>query len=128
MNGMMAAGGAATPDLIARQSKLLPHLLRRCVGAWTDLFALGLILVVPDYLLGNDQYRATMAIWIGAAILYFPLCEGIWGRTVGKLITGLVVVDKDGHAPGILKAVVRTVLRLAEVNPLLLGGVPAGIA
>jgi uncharacterized RDD family membrane protein YckC len=122
-----AATGAIAQD-IAQESKLLPHLLLRWAGAWIDLIALALFLVIPDFLLGNEVYRATMAIWIGVAILYFPIAEGFWGRTAGKLVTGLIVVDRAGNPPGLLKAVVRTVLRLVEVNPLLLGGIPAAIA
>ena len=36
-------------------------------------------------------------------------------------------VDRDGHPPGFAKALIRTALRLIEVNPLLIGGFPAGI-
>jgi len=49
------------------------------------------------------------------------------GRSLGKLVTGTVVVTEQGRMPGILRAIVRTVLRLIEVNPFLLGGLPAGI-
>jgi uncharacterized RDD family membrane protein YckC len=37
----------------------------------------------------------------------------------------LVVVDETGTPPGLIKALVRTALRLIEVNPLLAGGLPA---
>ena len=62
-----------------------------------------------------------------AAIAYFPVSEGLWGRTVGKLVTGLVVVDSKGNRPGLLRATGRTVTRMIEVNPFLLGGLPAGL-
>ena len=62
-----------------------------------------------------------------AALAYFPVTEGIWGRSAGKLITGAIVVNEDGDPPGIPKALVRTLLRLVEVNPFLMGGVPAGL-
>ena len=126
-----ATTGAIPEDIaedIARDSKLLPHLLLRWAGSWIDLIVLALLLIVPDFLLGNEVYQATMAIWLGAAILYFPIAEGFWGRTAGKLLTGLIVVDHAGRPPGLLKAAVRTLLRLVEVNPLLLGGIPAAIA
>jgi uncharacterized RDD family membrane protein YckC len=113
---------------IARRSRLVPHLLLRWVGAWVDFIVLALLFLAPDYVLGNDLYRATLAIWLGAAILYFPIGEGVWGRTIGKLVTGTIVVDATGHAPGLLKASLRTLLRLIEVNPLLAGGIPAALA
>jgi uncharacterized RDD family membrane protein YckC len=53
--------------------------------------------------------------------------EGRWGATLGKFGTKIRVVDRLGRVPGYGRAVVRTLLRLVEVNPLLLGGIPAGI-
>ena len=104
------------------------YVLLRWVGAWIDLIVLALFLLVPDYVLGNARYQETIFVWLGAIILYFPVLEALWGRTLGKLLTGLVIVDKDGRPPGFLKALLRTLLRLFEVNPLLLGGIPAAIA
>ena len=112
---MLPYDDAASPEQIARRSTLGLHLLLRWIGAWVDFIVLFLFFLVPNYLLGDEGYRATMAIWLGAAILYFPIGEGFWGRTVGKLFTGLIVVDEAGRPPGILKATIRTVLRLIEV-------------
>ena len=48
-------------------------------------------------------------------LLYYTLLEGATGRTVGKFITGIRVVDdRSGRAPGILSALVRTLLRLID--------------
>lgn len=102
--------------------------VRRWLGAWIDLAALMGVLVGADYLLGNDLYQRTLPVWIGYLLLYFPILEGKWGWSVGKLLTGTRVVDEAGLAPGIWKATKRTIPRLIEVNPLLLGGIPAGIA
>lgn len=103
-------------------------LLRRWLGAWIDFVALLACLIVPDYVLGNETYRATLAIWVGLLIAYFPATEALFGRTLGKLLTRTRVVDGAGRRPSIVQAVVRTLFRLIEVNPLLLGGLPAGIA
>jgi uncharacterized RDD family membrane protein YckC len=81
-----------------------------------------------ETLLGNDTYRQTLWIWILGIVLYFPLTEGLLGWSVGKLVTKTRVVRADGSLPGVGKAAIRTVLRLIEVNPLLLGGLPAAIA
>jgi uncharacterized RDD family membrane protein YckC len=128
MSEGIATGGLATPEDIAQRSSLALLLVLRWIGAWIDLIVLALFLLAPDYFLGNETYRATIAIWLGLVILYFPIGEAFWGRTLGKLLTGLVVVDADGRPPGLLKAVLRTLLRLFEVNPLVAGGLPAGIA
>ncbi len=53
--------------------------------------------------------------------------EGLTGRSLGKLLTGTVVVTEAGQVPGIPRAIVRTLARVLEANPFLLGGLPAGI-
>ena len=62
-----------------------------------------------------------------ALVAYYWVGEAIWGRTLGKLVTGLKVVNKYGNPPGFGSALVRTFFRLIEVNPFLIGGIPAGI-
>jgi uncharacterized RDD family membrane protein YckC len=59
---------------------------------------------------------------------YFFLSEALWSRTTGKYLQGLVVVGADGRRCGWRAALVRTPLRVLEANPLLFGGLPAGVA
>jgi uncharacterized RDD family membrane protein YckC len=48
-------------------------------------------------------------------VLYYVLMEGLTGRTVGKMVTGIRVVDEaTGSTPGVGQAVLRTVLRLID--------------
>jgi uncharacterized RDD family membrane protein YckC len=112
---------------LAQHSGFGELLTRRAIGACIDFIVLFLFLLIPDAVLGNELYQKTIWLWLGAVALYFVLGEGVWGRSVGKLITGTVVVDGAGQTPGILKAVARTVLRIIEVNPVSLC-LPAGIA
>jgi len=130
----IAAGGTVKPEELVQQSNLVFYLLLRWLGCWIDLvvvlllviapvFAPSLRGVVPDYVLG-----AALLIGLVVAILYFPVGEAFWGRTLGKLLTGLVIIDRDGRPPGVGKALLRTLLRLIEVNPLLMGAIPAAIA
>lgn len=128
MTESLPADGPADAGDVAQRSDLFLHLLLRWAGAWIDLIVLALFLLGPDYLLGNERYQATLPIWLGAVVLYFPVGEAFWGRTLGKLLTGMVVVDETGRAPGVLRALLRTLLRVFEVNPLLAGGIPAAIA
>lgn len=60
-------------------------------------------------------------------LLHYLIIEGLTGYTLGKLVLRIRVVDNDFNPPGIGKAFIRTILRLIEVNPLLFGGIPAGI-
>lgn len=93
-----------------------------------------------------DNLLATVAAFIAVAMLktnspylaggalcltylgYFFLSEALWSRTPGKYLQGLVVVDLSGGRCGWRRALVRTLLRVVEANPLLLGGLPAGVA
>jgi uncharacterized RDD family membrane protein YckC len=102
--------------------------VRRWLGAWIDFLVLLSFLLVPDYVLGNETYRATLAIWLSLLAAYFPVTEMLFGKTVGKLVTRTRVVNEAGSRPSFLQAIVRTLFRLIEVNPILVGGLPAGIA
>jgi uncharacterized RDD family membrane protein YckC len=108
-------------------------LVRRWLGCWIDFVALVLLLFWPGllgYLLGPPGAVAAAVMVLTAialVLLYFPITEGIWGRSAGKFVTGTIVVDEWGRPPGIGKAAIRTLARLIEVNPFLLGGLPAGI-
>ncbi len=43
-------------------------------------------------------------------LAYFILTTGIWGRTVGKWVAGIVVVDEEGRTPGVAVAIPREVV------------------
>lgn len=101
---------------------------RRWLGAWIDFVILLSFLLVPDYVLGNETYRATLAVWVGLLLAYFPVTEVLLGRTVGKFVARTRVVNAQGRKPSFVQALVRSLFRLIEVNPLLVGGAPAGIA
>ncbi|MDX1804110.1 MAG: RDD family protein [Alcanivorax sp.] len=99
----------------------------RWIATYLDFAVLFSFLLIPDYLLGNTVYRETLPIWLSLLVLYFPALEGFSGYTVGKYICRIKVVDCHGQAPGVWKAVLRTLLRVIEVNPFLAGGIPAGL-
>lgn len=64
---------------------------------------------------------------IGVFLGYFFILEGLWARTLGKYLQGLVVQKLDGSPAGWKIALIRTILRVIEVNPVLLGALPAGL-
>jgi uncharacterized RDD family membrane protein YckC len=114
-----------TPEAIAR-SYDTSIIVRRWLGCWVDFIVLLAIFLIPDAL-NHDVYQRLLPVWVTLAVAYFPLTEGLFGRSLGKLATRTVVVNAAGENPGIGRAFVRTLLRVVEVNPLFLGGVPAGI-
>lgn len=67
---------------------------------------------------GFDLTRlsAQGSVWLlVTVVLYYVLLEGLAGRTLGKLITGIRVIDpQTGGRPGLLSAFVRTLLRLVD--------------
>lgn len=58
---------------------------------------------------------------------YFVVLEGLWSRTIGKYLQGLVVRKLDGSPAGWKAAIIRSVLRIIEINPVFFGGIPAGL-
>jgi uncharacterized RDD family membrane protein YckC len=69
----------------------------------------------------------------GAAALSTYLCsyflpEWLFGATVGKAVFSLRVRQLSGEPCTASQIAIRTLSRLVEVNPLLLGALPAGIA
>ena len=102
--------------------------VRRWLGAWIDFIVLLSFLIVPDYVFGNATYQATLAIWLSLLAAYFPVTEMLFGKTLGKFVTRTRVVNAAGRRPSFVQAIVRTLFRLLEVNPVLAGGIPAGIA
>ncbi|PXY41515.1 RDD family protein [Flavobacterium cheongpyeongense] len=48
---------------------------------------------------------------IAIAIIYYVLTEGLFGRTLGKLVTGTIVVNENGLKPGFGTIFKRTLCR-----------------
>jgi uncharacterized RDD family membrane protein YckC len=65
---------------------------------------------------------------VSAYLGYFFVSESFWGGSPGKLLFGLRVRRLTGERCSVRQIGIRTLLRLIEVNPLLLGGLPACIS
>ena len=77
-------------------------------------------------MLGEAGVGLMFISWFAIAFLYPLLFEALWnGQTPGKRICGLAVVMGDGTPIGWTAAVVRNVMRTADVLPL---GYAAGLA
>lgn len=65
----------------------------------------------------NGNYQVTGLKFLPIPIawfLYFPLCEGIAGQTLGKKLLGLYVVDFKGETPTIGHTFVRRMVDIFE--------------
>ncbi len=69
------------------------------------------------------QCVAVIAVWFA----YFFLSEWLLSATPGKLLAGLTVKTIDGGRINSRQAGIRTLLRIVEVNPFIVGALPAAI-
>lgn len=60
-------------------------------------------------------------------LLQYLILEPFTGYTIGKFVLRIKVVNESGQRIGLIKGLIRTFFRIIEVNPFLLGGIPAGI-
>lgn len=101
---------------------------RRWMATWVDLLVLLLLIGwIPNHFQPESTKEAVRLGCIGVGILYYPLLEGWTGRTAGKWLLRIKVVNDLGEVPGLGAAWIRTFFRLFEVNPILFGGLPAGL-
>jgi uncharacterized RDD family membrane protein YckC len=87
------------------------------------LISLLLAAQLPDSV-GQARWAIVVATYLG----YYLIQEGLWATTLGKRVFGLRVSRVDGASPGWGGALWRTLTRVIEVNPLLLGVLPGGLA
>ncbi|MDT5034707.1 MAG: hypothetical protein QOC94_4878 [Actinoplanes sp.] len=98
---------------------------RRVVATLLDGVIFGIVSSIFTALFGTSSSSSGMAftrlstggsaLLFVVVVLYYVLMEGLAGRTVGKMITGIRVVDEaTGGTPGVGQAVLRTVLRLID--------------
>jgi len=100
----------------------------RLIAVFIDhILAFGLMMFIVA--LVPESFTVLKAVLFFLVYLgYFVVLEALWSRTLGKFFQGLVVRKLDGSRCDWKAALIRGGLRLLEVNPLLLGGLPAGIA
>jgi uncharacterized RDD family membrane protein YckC/ribosomal protein L37E len=63
---------------------------------------------------------SSLPFWIAflsGSFVYYWICEGVWGRTLGKRLFDLRVVRVDGAPAGLGRAFVRTALRPVDALP-----------
>ncbi len=76
-----------------------------------------------------EDLLALQVFLFGAVYLsYYFLFEAFISRTPGKLQTGLIVIKFDGGRCTWRDSLIRTCCRIIEVNPALLGAIPAALS
>ena len=92
-----------------------------------NLFAC-LISILTVGLLHTDSSIVGGTVLVFTYLFYFFIFEMLWSRTPGKFMQGLVVRNIDGTRCNLKGHLIRTLARLLEANPFLLGGIPPGLA
>lgn len=96
-----------------------------------------LLIFLPDVLgifvlldIKTGLYNAPkLATWLITLFFYYLVCEGIWFRTIGKMITGTRVIQTSGNNPDFSQIIARSLIRfipLEFVTYLVGGDRPAG--
>jgi len=109
-----------TPDMQATKGIRLAHL-------FIDYFGFFAILVIVMFLAGfvataigyqdfliwlTSESLSVNLVSILLYLLYYFIWEAMAARTLGKLITGTIIVDENGEKPTVRAAFIRTVCRL----------------
>jgi uncharacterized RDD family membrane protein YckC len=87
-------------------------------------FLIGVMLVIVVVIVGGEEALAALektpdsAIGIPVMLLNYIFCEGLFGITVGKLVTGTKVVNEQGLAPSLGQVIGRSFSRLVPFEPL----------
>lgn len=109
-----------------------PKLAKRTIATIIDygLYFTFFIWAVTTYGVPNDEggysLNGLKGIWVEIVwLIYFPIAEGIFGRTLGKYIFGLTVLTKSGNSISFLQAIKR---RLLDIPDFFLFGIVAFVA
>ncbi|MCX6831921.1 MAG: RDD family protein [candidate division Zixibacteria bacterium] len=100
---------------------LIDGLLLAAIFFPTTRIAKGVWIMAPsDHLwrLGWFITDPLCMIFLLVIFIYFVVLEGVFGRTVGKRLLRLRVVRRDGGNSGLLKAMLRNLLRLVDGLPI----------
>ena len=91
-----------------------------------NLIALLLTLILAG-MLPEDRPTLRAISLVTVYLGYYFVLEAVWSRTLGKYFQGLVVRKLNGERGDWKTALVRTLLRIIEVNPVVFGALPAGL-
>jgi uncharacterized RDD family membrane protein YckC len=70
-------------------------------------------LLTADFWIGQSRVLMTD---FAILVLYYTAFEGLLGFTPGKLIAQIKVISRDGSKPGIGRALLRNLLRIADLQ------------
>jgi len=118
----MDAGTDSQPTPVdSPQGATIPrHIAAVLDNVLSMLFAVIVAKQMPD-----ERPVLQVSAMVVAYLAYYLVFEFAFSSTPAKWMNGLVVRDFQGRRCSLRQTTIRTLTRLIEVNPLLLGGLPA---
>ena len=101
------------------KARFISAIVDNLIAAALALISVGLIPPNLPILRGT----VLVAVYLG----YYFVLEAFWSRTLGKYFQGLIVKKLNGDRADWKTSLIRTLLRIVEVNPVLFGALPAGL-
>ena len=103
-------------------------IMPRHIAAILDNILAMILGVVAAKSVGDDRHALQIAAFVIAYLGYYFVFEALLSRTIGKFLTGLIIVRRDGSRISVREVTIRTLFRILEVNPVLLGAIPAALS
>lgn len=94
----------------------------RSIAAFIDFIFISLLTFILCSVTGINNVASFTGVYAVIVIVYFSILESLTGRTVGKFIFRLQVINDKCSKPNIQQAFIRALFWLFEVNPFLLLG------
>lgn len=91
------------------------------------IFIFTLLVIITGNIFQWSMYKSWVEImiklgmlgtYLSFAMLYYLIFEGLFGRTMGKIITGSIVVNENGLKPSFIVICIRTLCRLIPFDAL----------
>ncbi|KAF2334357.1 RDD family protein [Flavobacterium daemonense] len=92
-----------------------------------SIFVVAFLVIIIEKISNWDIYDPWVDImeklgmfgaYVSFAIFYYLIFEWLFGRTIGKIITGCVVVNENGLKPNFKVICIRTLCRLIPLDAL----------
>jgi uncharacterized RDD family membrane protein YckC len=117
----LAPGGSGAEAVDLEPAPPVPASLGRRFGNFVlDFMVLGFLETTLRSLTDalELQFDVDLVEFVLALMLCYVLPEWLFGRTLGKLVTGTKVVSLDRGRPSFLRIVLRTLIRFVPFEPL----------
>ena len=92
--------------------------LRRFSDLLIDQLAMGVLSAISTAVRPDKSLNELVLESVVFPFLYYTVLEGVFGRTLGKLVTGTRVVALDGRRATLLQILGRTLARFIPFEPL----------